>query len=166
MKTLVLWRLIPIVTIALALSSQGVAQSSSPSKIGGLIQHYTAALDANGPWFISGEWSVWAKGNSGKADFSAVLNMIRSDNATRQPHTHHVTMVDGEFALTGTGFAVSGVADVTSNGNLVFAGVPVEIEVTGGTAVAYSNVLVRFTGGGALNHFGAEPLTGVVTPER
>jgi hypothetical protein len=75
-------------------------------------------------------------------------------------------MVNGDFALTGTGFAVSGVANVTSNGNLVFAGVPVEIEVTGGTAVAYSNVSVRFTGGGALSHFGAEALTGVVTPER
>jgi hypothetical protein len=106
---------------------------SSPSKIGGLIQHYTAALDANGPWFISGEWSVWAKGNSGTADFSVVLNMIRS---------------------------------VTSNGNLVFAAAPVEIQVTGGNAVPYSNASVRFTAGGAMSHFGAEPLTGVVTPER
>jgi hypothetical protein len=162
MKTLVLRRLIPVVAIALALSSQGVAQSSPEQKLGGLIHHYTAALDANGPWHISGEWSVRVKGDSGRADFSAALSMVRSDNAARQPHTHHVTIVDGEVVRTATGFAISGDGAVTLNGNVVFTS-PVEVQVTGGNTIQYSNVSVRFTSGMGLNHFGAEALGGAVS---
>lgn len=162
MKTLALRRLIPVVAIALALSSQGVAQGSTAHKLGGILHHYTATLDANGPWHISGEWSVWIKGDSVRADFSAAISMVRSDNAARQPHTHHVTIVDGDFALTGTGFTITGTAAVTLNGNLAFTS-PVEVQVTGGSAAQYSNVSVIFTGGGGLNHFGAEAVRGVVT---
>jgi hypothetical protein len=154
--------MIPVVAIALLLSSQGVAQSSSAHKLDGLINHYTVALDANGPWHISGEWSVWIKGDSGRADFSAALSMVRSDNSARQPHTHHVTIVDGDFARTGTGFVVTGIAAVTGNGNSAFTS-PVEVVVTGGNAVPYSNVSARFTGSAGMNHFGAEALGGVVT---
>lgn len=162
MKTLVLRRVIPVVAIALALGSQGVARGATQQKLEGIIHHYTAALDANGPWHISGAWSVWVKGDSGRADFSAALSMLRSDNPVRQPHTHHVTMVDGDVALTGTGFMITGTAAVTGSGNLAFTS-PVEVQVTGGNTVPYSNVSVRFTGGGGLSHFGAEPLGGVVT---
>ena len=162
MKHFVLRRVIPIVAIAMALSSQGVAQSSTQHKLGGIIHHYTAALDANGPWHISGEWSVWVEGDSGRADFSAALSMVRSDNAARQPHTHNVTILDGDYALTGAGFTISGTATVTGNGNPAFTA-PVEVQVTGGSAAQYSNVSVTFTGGSGLSHFGAEPVRGVVT---
>src|SRR5688572_30742888 len=116
MKILVVRRLIPVVAITLALSTQGVAQNSTPHQFEGLVHHYTAALDAAGPWHISGEWSVQVEGRSGRADFAAALSMVRSDNAARQPHTHHVSFEDGTFALTGTGFAVNGIATVTGNG--------------------------------------------------
>jgi hypothetical protein len=141
MKMPVLRRVIPVLAIALALSSQSAARSVTQHKLEGIIHHYTAVLDANGPWHMSGEWSVWIKGDSGRADFSAALSMVRSDNAARQPHTHHVTIVDGDFALTGTGFAISGAAAVTGNGNLAFTS-PVEAQVTGGSAVPYSDVSV------------------------
>jgi hypothetical protein len=162
MRPFVLRRVIPVVAIVLALSSQGAAQRSRENKLEGIIHHYTATLDVNGPWHISGVWSVWVKGQSGRADFSAELSMLRSDNATRQPHTHHVTLVDGDVIQTGTGFAISGTAEVTGNGSTSFLST-VEIQITGGSAVPYSNVSVRFTGGPAMNHFGAEALGGVVT---
>ena len=165
MKTLVVRRLIPVVAITLALSTQGVAQNSTPHQFDGLVHHYTAALDANGPWHIAGEWSVRVEGNSGRADFSAALSMVRAANAVRQPHTHHVTMNNGDFVFTATGFAVNGVATVTGNGNMSFTS-PVEVLVTGGNAVPYSNVSVRFIGSAGVSHFGAEALGGVVTRTR
>ena len=165
MKTFVLRRLIPVVAIALGLSHQGVAQGSTSHKLEGLISHYTAPLDANGPWHISGAWSVWVTGDSGRADFSAALNMVRSDSAVRQPHTHHVTIADGEVVVTATGFTITGTAEVTGNGNLAFTS-PVEVIVSGGSAVPYSNVSVRFTGDAGAGHFGADPVRGVVTASR
>ena len=165
MKSFVLRRVIPVLAIALALSHQGAAQESTPQKLGGLIDHYTAPLDANGPWHISGEWSVWVRGDSGRGDFSAALNMVRSDSAVRQPHTHHVTIDDGEVVSTETSFTISGTATVTGNGNLAFTS-PVEVVVSGGNAVAYSNVSVRFTGAAGVGHFGADAVRGVVTASR
>src|SRR5688572_21125669 len=109
MKALLVRRVIPVVAIALVLSSQGAAQHSTAHQLEGLVHHYTAALDAAGPWHISGEWSIKVKGNSGRADFAAALAMVRSDNATRQPHTHHVTIDDGDFAFTASGFVINGV---------------------------------------------------------
>jgi hypothetical protein len=164
MKTLILRRVIPIVAIALALSTQGAAQGSTAHTLEGLVHHYTAALDAAGPWHISGEWDIKVKGDSGRADFAAALAMVRSDNPVRQPHTHHVTIDDGTFALTATGFSINGLATVTGNGNMSFTSL-VDVLVTGGNALAHSNISVRFLGAPGIAHFGAEPLQGVVTRE-
>ena len=163
MKHPILWRVASILTIALALASQGFAQPSHQLKLGGLIHHYTAALDANGPWHISGEWSIWIKGDSGKADFSAALSMVRADNPARQPHTHHIYVTDGDVVVTGTGFEISGATAVTGSGNVSFPGAPIVVQISGGNAVPYSNIAVSFTAGPSMGHFGAEPLGGVVT---
>ena len=165
MKTFVLHRAMLVIAITLAVSHQTIAQGTASHKLEGLIDHYTAALDANGPWHISGSWSIWVKGDSGTGEFSAALNMVRSDNAVRQPHTHHVTIADGVVTATETGFAINGTAEVTGNGNLAFTS-PVEVVVSGGNAVAYSNVSVRFTGGAGVGHFGADAVRGVVTGDR
>jgi hypothetical protein len=166
MKTSILWRVASLVTIALALSSQGLAQPADTEKLGGAINEYTAALDAGGPWHVTGKWSVSRKGESGKADFSAALGMVRADNPARAAHTHHVAVIDGEVTPLANGFRISGTATITSNGNLAgFSGSPVDIDVTGGNTLPFSNVTVTF-GGGATAHFGDQPLHGVVTGKR
>lgn len=52
--------------------------AQAPGHLAGLINHYTASLDANGPWYIAGDWDVKFKGNSGKADVAIALSMVRS----------------------------------------------------------------------------------------
>jgi hypothetical protein len=42
----------------------------------------------------------------------------------------------------------------------------VVVEVTGGNVVPHANLAVSFTGAMGLNHFGADPVRGVVTGSR
>ena len=161
MTNSVVWRMALMVVLAIALSTQGTAQGSAQVKLAGLVNHYTASLDAQGPWYISGHWTLWVKGNSGKADFSAVLSMVRSDNVARQAHTHHVTLNDGAVTQTATGFEITGTPILTSNGNAAFGGSTIRVQVSGGDAVEHSNILVSFTGP-AVGHFGADAIGGVV----
>jgi hypothetical protein len=166
MKTSILWRAASLVTIALALSSQGRAETAAQTSFDGVINDYTAALDSGGSWHVSGEWSVSLKGDSGKGEFSAALGMVRSENPARAAHTHHVTLIDGDVTPLANGFRVSGAAEITSNGNLAgFSGSPVDIQVTGGNSLPFSNVTVTF-GGAAAAHFGDQPLHGIVTQRR
>jgi hypothetical protein len=165
MKTSILWRVASLVTLALALSSQAQAQTTTQTKLTGDLNDYTALLDPAGPWHVSGEWSLTLKGGSGEGDFSAALGMVRSQNPTPAAHTHHVTVIDGDVTLLANGFRISGGAVITSNGNLAgFSGSPVDIEVTGGNTLSYSNVTVTF-GGAAAAHFD-QPVHGVVASRR
>ena len=131
----------------------------------GLINHYTASLDANGPWYIAGDWDVKFKGNSGKADVAIALSMVRSLNeAARQPHTHHIGLENGVVTEIPGGLRITGIPDATTNGNTGFAGSTVQVDITGGNSVPYSNITVTFTGPAA-GHFGTAPLQGVVTTQ-
>jgi hypothetical protein len=166
MKTSILWRVASLVTIALALSRPGLGEPAGKEKLGGAINDYTAALDTGGPRHVSGRWSVSREGESGQADFSAALGMVRADNPARAAHTHHVTVSDGEVTALANGSRISGTATITSNGSLAgFSGSPVTVDVTGGNTLTFSNVSVTF-GAGAAAHFGDQPLHGVVTGKR
>lgn len=100
---------------------------------------------------------------SGKVNFIASLGMVRSDDATRAAHTHHMRLSDGQVTTLPNGYRISGAAAVTLNGSFAgFSGSPVEIDITGGGAVPFGNVAVTF-GGCAAAHFGAQPIKGVVT---
>jgi len=150
--------------IALLLLSTTVG-AKSPGHLAGVINHYTATLDANGPWYIAGDWSVAFKGNSGRADVAIALSMVRELNeAARQPHTHHIGLENGTVTALANGLRISGTPDATTNGNAAFAGSTVQVDITGGDSVRFSNITVTFTGGAA-NHFGTAPLQGVVTTE-
>src|SRR5437867_7473062 len=125
MKTSIVWRAASLVTIALALTGQGRADTEAQradtevrKRFAGVINDYTATLDSGGPWHVSGEWSLSLEGDSGKGNFSAALGMVRAENPARAAHTHHVTLVDGEVTLLANGFRISGAAEITSNGNL------------------------------------------------
>jgi hypothetical protein len=162
----IVWRVAAAAALAVTLSGHGLAQAQPETKLGGVINDYTAVLDPGGPWHIVGQWSAWLKGNSGKGDFSVALSMVRADNPTRQSHTHHVWVSDGEVTQLSNGFRIDGVGTMTGNGTQAgFSGSPVSITVTGGEDVRFSNVSITF-GGGATGHFGTEPLDGVVTEQR
>lgn len=165
MARTILWRVAAVATITLALSAQGLADGPA-HKLGGTINDYTAALDAGGPWHVSGEWSLKLKGEGGKGDFAAALSMVRADNPVRSAHTHHLVLDDAAVTPLPNGFRISGAAVMTSNGNLAgFSGSTVDIEATGGNLLPFSNVTVTF-GGAAVGHFGDQPLHGVVTHQR
>ena len=83
-----------------------------------MINDFTAALDASGPWQIVADWTLAVNTASGKVEFQAALNMVRSENPSRQSHTHHVAMTDGQVTPIAGGYRISGTAAITSNGAL------------------------------------------------
>ena len=161
----ILHRLAALVAAVLTLSMPALAQAPPVAHATGLINDYTPSLDASGPWHVAGGWSLSVNAASGKVDFVASLAMVRSDNATRSPHTHHVHVSEAVVTTLANGYRISGTATFASNGNLAgFSGSPIDIEVTGGNAVALSNLTITF-GGGAVTHFGPQ-LRGVVSTYR
>ena len=104
----------------------------------------------------------------------------------RNPHTHHLTMTDAtvsydptDLALcpsdspaTTARFVLTGEADITGNGTAapfqkpptgVITLSPLQVCITGGTEVTYSNMTMTFqTGAPAIKHFGSFPIHGVV----
>lgn len=176
MKSKHFWRVAQIGVLVLTVSIGALAQTPKPMKFRGSINDFTpASVGPAGPWEVRGEWSLQVKGDSGKANFSASLTMVRSDywvltNAAdvndpsgRVPHTHHVTVVDGAVTPIANGFRVSGTATVTGSGNPAPFGLssPLQIDITGGSVVAFSNVKLTF-GDPAAGHLGSQPLDGVV----
>lgn len=176
MKSKNFWWVAQIGVLVLAVGIGALAQTPVQVNFSGLMNDYTpASVGPVGPWEVRGEWSLKVKGDAGKADFSAVLTMVRSDywvltNAAdvndpsaRVPHTHHITVVDGAVTPIANGFRVSGTATVTASGNPPPFGLssPLQIDITGGSVVAFSNIKLTF-GSPAAGHFGSQPLDGVV----
>jgi hypothetical protein len=89
------------------------------------------------------------------------------DNPTvsRHAHTHHITVVDGKVTPIPNGFRVTGVATITGNGNFpppdFGPNTTLQIDITGGNSVQFSNIAVTFVGDAA-NHFGMSAIHGVV----
>ena len=64
------------------------------------------------------------------------------------------------------GFKVSGTATITANGNVTpYSSAPVEVEITGGNLLQFSNMKLTFRGV-AVDHFGSQPYDGVVARGR
>ena len=167
----------------LVLASVGaLAQTPRLTHFRGTIYDYTPATGVAGPWEISGTWSLELHRDSGKANFSAALNMLRSDmgvmlNGTttsgggsldsakqRNTHSHHFALVDGTVTVIPNGFEVTGPVVITANGNYPPPfGTPTTatIDIIGGSLVAPSNIKVTLTGA-AVTHFGTQPINGIV----
>ena len=159
----------PALIILVALTSQVLAQTGGTTgttmRFSGIIDDFTPALDASGPWQVSGQWSLSLIFNSGPGNVSVVLNMVRAEDVNRNAHTHHVTLSDGQVTPLANGFQITGNAVITSNGNLAgFSGSPVTVQVTGGDTVQFSNIALTF-GGAAVMHLGDQPFHGVVTQQ-
>jgi len=163
MRSMILVRLTFAFMFTLASLGTAWAQSSSPTKLEGVINDFTDIGNAAGAWHITGDWSAHRQGNSGKVDFVASLTMVRVSGGS--PHTHHVGLFGADVSVTPTGYLITGQPALTTNGNVAFGGSQVSIEISGGSAVPSSNVKITFTGPAA-GHFGELPLDGVVTINR
>ncbi len=171
MKSKGFWWVVQIGVFVLAISTGALAQVPTPVHFRGTINDFTPA-SVGGPWEISGTWSLDLNGDSGEADFSAALTMVRSDlgvtdlNSAKQrsAHTHHITLVNGTVTPLANGFEVTGPVTITGNGNFPPPfGTPstATIDIVGGNSVAFSNIKVTLTGA-AVIHFGSQPINGVV----
>ncbi|MGH9685333.1 MAG: hypothetical protein ACRD4S_17195 [Candidatus Acidiferrales bacterium] len=188
------WAVSTATVLALAAASNSFAQRPTPLHFSGLINDYTPLTINNkpaGPWEMRGKWTLTLDRDGDKADFSAVMNMTHSDywvdvvniepnsaddNSAmtgRHPHTHHITVQDATVTpLNGGGFEVSGPVVVTADG----AAAPfmpncttatpctLTVDITGGTAVQYSNITMTFGGptNGPTSHFGTQAIHGFV----
>lgn len=160
-----------------------------PVHFSGLLNDHgpSAAVVAKGPYEMRAKWSLEVDERRGTGKFSAAMDMQTSDYgiiqgtvnkddpATRGAHTHHISMTDGVVTLdwparcpqfspaVTEGFAITGTAFVTGNGSPAPFGnpSPFTVCVLGGGAVKYSNVTVTF-GAPAANHFGTQPIHGVI----
>jgi hypothetical protein len=167
-----------IVGLLVLLASTG-GQAHGPKRV-----HFTGTLDDHtlamfGSWEMHGVWSMDVNEHTGKADFTAAMDMERADLffvpppagnggdanslTVRNPHTHHIFVKDGTVSAITGGFRVAGAATVTGNGGVAPFGTnnSLQIDVTGGTIVTYSNLALTF-GGDAIKHFGSAPVAGVV----
>jgi len=194
------WTLRFIAVLVFAVSTGAQAQAPSPTHFNGIINDYTPATGVAGPWELHGAWSLKLKGDSGKADFSAILTMEHDDywvlaNPTtppatptvdnpgaRSPHTHRIIMTDAlvssdtsacpaDSPATTARFVVTGPADIAANGTSApfqtKGGVTtlstLQVCVSGGTEVAFSNVTLMFASKSpATTHFGSLPIHGAV----
>jgi hypothetical protein len=176
MKTIGFWGAVQIGVLILSASIGGIAQTPREMNLRGTISDYSPQ-SVSGPWELRGLWSLKVKGDSGTADFSAALTMVRSDlgvmlsgggdlNSAKQrnAHTHHITLVDGTITPLTNGFRVTGNATITANGAFPPPFGPnstVQIDITGSNTVTFSNIQLTM-GGNAAVHFGTNPFTGVV----
>ena len=179
---------IAIAVAAIALV-RAQAQDIRPVRFSGVISDYSPSTVAGGPYEIRGDWSLDVQ-RDGTAVFSADLNMETSDYgissatqvdpanpATRSPHTHHISLTNATVSYdtsscpankpptTFSGLVVMGTATTTGNGGPApfdaKGASMLQVCITGGSQVAYSNVTLVYTGP-ATGHFGTQPIHGVV----
>jgi len=187
----VLLKLTQMAFLALALSSVVMAQTRTQVNLRGTINDYNpfsnGQYEMRGTWslkvnvaFDKAEFS--AALNMEHSDLWMISNHT-TDTTVRDPHTHHITMKHAQVIFDQTyveskcptahyvvattiGFAVIGMASITGDGgHAPFAPngelSPLTVCVTGGTQVAFSNVTLVL-GSPASNHFGTQPINGVV----
>ena len=166
-----------------------LAQQHPPVHFTGLLNDYSPANPniAGSPYEMHGQWSRDIS-ESGTATFLADLtmsdygttnNVLDATKGGQSAHTHHirlmnVTAIPGMVGCpvypkpaTTIGFQLSGtVSLITGNGsNAPFETTPptstLQICISGGNEIPYSNMTMVF-GGPATNHFGTQPIHGVV----
>ena len=187
------WAVRTIVVLVLAVATSSLAQERRPSHLSGTINDFTAQTGSGptvGPWIMHGVWSLTLN-ETGTADFRLAMTMEEGDfwlaannedptqdPSVRSPHTHHITLKGASVSsdtsvcpsqAPATGrFVVTGLADITGNGNpapfQTKSGLSkLYVCISGGTDVQYSNVTLQFESGSpATTHFGSQAIHGVV----
>jgi len=189
MKSKTLTSAIRVLSLLLLVSGTcALAQERSSVHFSGLINDYSPASVKGEPWEIHGQWSMELHREWDTADFAADMTMsdygktsegaVDPTQGGQAPHTHHIRLTNVTVTwdmigcptvspATTTGFQVNGTASLlTGNGGPApFETVPpsstLQVCVTGGTEVPYSNVSLVF-GAPATTHFGPQAIHGVV----
>jgi hypothetical protein len=166
--------------IAVVMSTQAIAQETPQTRVAGTFNDYVWAETGPGAgaWHATGEWYAQVKGDSGKAEFVASLLGVRSDlwvlqtsadpqnPALRSPHTHHVGLLNADVTVSPNGIRLTGSAIIATNGGVApYSDAPIQVDITGGNLVRFSNVKLTFLGA-AIEHFGPQPYEGLVTLAR
>ncbi len=183
-----------VTVLTLLATGAALAQERKPVHFSGLINDYTPSDVKGGPYEMHGQWTLdlrreW-RAESVTADFSADMTMsdygttagvIDATKGGQSPHTHHIKLTNTTVTwnmdgcptyspATTMGFQFSGtVSLITGNGGPApFETNPpsstLQVCVTGGVDVPYSNVTLVF-GGPATTHFGPQAIHGVVRTE-
>ena len=174
--------------VLLTASTCALAQERRSVHFTGLINDYTPSDVKGGPYEMHGQWAMDTHEEQGTADFVADMTMsdygmtsMGTPDATqggKNAHTHHIKLTNIRITwdmvgcptyspATTHGFQVRGtVSLITGNGsNALFEPAPpastLQVCVTGGSEVAYSNLTMVF-GGPATTHFGPQAIHGVV----
>src|SRR5271154_5411954 len=192
MKSKTLTSAVRVLSLLLLVSATcALAQERRPVHFSGLINDYSplSASVAGSPWEMHGQWSMDVNPEWGTADFSADMTMsgygrtsagaVDPTQPLVKPHTHHIrlTNVKVTWDMIGCpaypkpvptgGFQISGtVSLITGNGGTPpFETTPpssvLQVCIVGGSLVPYANMTMVFTGP-ATNHFGSQPIHGVV----
>jgi hypothetical protein len=158
-----------------------------PVHYSGLLNDHTPSVVKGGPYEMRGKWSLEVDERRGTGKFTATMDMQTSDYGitlgivkpddptTRGAHTHHISMTDGVLTLdwparcpqfapaVKEGFAITGTAFVTGNGNPAPFGnpTPFTVCILGSDSVKFSNMTMAFSTPAA-NHFGTQAIHGVV----
>ncbi len=169
-----------VFAMVVAIGDPVVAQGTSQARARGTFSDYVWVETGSGAgaWHVTGEWTAQLNQTSGKGEFIGSLLGVRSDlwviqtnadpanPALRGPHTHHVGLLNAELTVITNGVRLAGNAIITSNGSVApFSGSPVQVDITGGSLIGFSNIKLTFLGA-AVEHFGPQPYEGVVVFER
>lgn len=168
-----------LVMMALAVGAPALAQEGAAPRVAGTFNdHVWVEMGSGaGAWQVSGEWTAQLN-RGGKADFIGSLLGVRSDlwvlqtNAdptnpsVRTPHTHHVGLLNADVTVIPNGIRLTGAAIITTNGSVApFSSSPVQVDITGGALIRFSNIKLTFLGH-AVEHFGSQAYDGIVAFER
>jgi hypothetical protein len=175
--------------VLLASGTYAMADDHGPVHFRGLINDYTIATVAGGPYEMHGQWSMELHPERGTADFFADMTMSSfgttaagTEDPTQagvNPHTHHIRLKDIAINSDATGcppyktpttvrFQINGTLSLmTGNGSLLKGETDppsssLQVCVSGGSDVEYSNVTLVFSTP-ASNHFGTQAIHGVVS---
>ena len=177
-------------TALFLVAGQAGAQELRTAHFSGQVSDYSPSTVAGGPYQIRGLWSLDID-RSGKASFTADLNMETSDYGitgatqvdpanpgSRSPHTHHVSVINATVSYdgsacpanspvtTGPAIMVTGPVTTAANGGKApfdtQGASQLQICITGGSEIGFSNVTLVYTGAAA-THFGPQPIHGVVS---
>lgn len=165
-----------LVLLATAVGADAFGQESPQARVSGTIDDYVwvEVGTGAGAWHVTGEWTAQVRGDSGRGEFIASLLGVRSDlwvlqtnadpanPALRSPHTHHVGLLDADVSIIPNGVRLSGTAIITTNGAVApYSGSSVQVDITGGGLIRFSNVKLTFLGA-AIDHFGPQAYDGIV----
>lgn len=183
MRTIILrsaWAASVVFAMAV-MGGQVVAQEPAQAAVRGTFNDYVWVATTGsgaGAWHVTGQWTAQVNRATGRGEFIASLLGVRSDlwvlqtgadptnPALRTPHTHHIGLLNSEVTVIPNGVRLTGTAIITSNGSVApFSGSLVQVDITGGSMVAFSNIKLTFLGA-AVDHFGPQAYDGIVVFER